>query len=113
MLAALDSDKPHEWPEVSFLTAYIKAIKLVAEQQWLVSKMGAIKTIASRRKIVDEGYQERQISVSEFTNFYNVLAWYYKEIEDKVKSTRCHTHILTTIHGQLTHFSPDCDYCIR
>ena len=110
MLAALDSYKPHEWPEVSFLTTYIKVIKLVAEQQWLVSKMGAIKSMASRSKIVDEGYQERQISVSEFTNFYNVLAWYYKEIEDNVKSTRCHTHILTTIHRQLTHCSPDCDY---
>ena len=110
MLAALDSYKPHERPEVSFLTTYIKVIKLVAEQQWLVSKMGAIKFMASRRIIVDDGYQERKISVSEFTNFYNVLAWYYKEIEDNVKSTRCHTHILATIHGQLTHCSPDCDY---
>ena len=111
MLSALDSYTPMEQTEVtSFLTTYINVTKKVAEQHWPGSKTVAIKTLASRRQRVDEGYKEHKISVTEFTNFYYVLAQYYKENQDYIISTRCHAHILATIHGQLRHCSPYCDY---
>ena len=83
---------------------------LVAEQKWSLKKADAIKILVSRRKRIDKWYRGKEISVSEFTKFYNVLAQYYMENGDHFKSTMCHSHILTTIHGQLIHCSPNCDY---
>ena len=45
-----------------------------------------------------------------FTKFYNQLEHYYNENGDVIKSSRCHTHILATIHDQMKDCSPDCDY---
>ena len=41
---------------------------------------------------------------------FNLLAQYYKCTGEDRKAASCHTHILKTIHGQLKHCSPDCDY---
>ena len=111
MLTVLDSYTPDEQAMVMFFPyTYIELMMLVAEQKWSLSKADAIKTLVSRGKRIDKWYQGRVIHVSDFTKFYNVLAWYYMKIGDHYESTICHTHILTTIHGQLRHCSPNCDY---
>ena len=104
MLSALDSYKVHEQAKMtSFMDTYLKVVKLVAQLQWSVNKADAIKTLSSRKETIDKGYQRGQLDVSNFTD--------YKEIGENGRSSRCHTYILSTIHGQLKHCShQDCDY---
>ena len=108
MLDSLDSFTQSQM--MSFFEIYGKVVCLVAKQQWSVQKADAIKTMDSRKDKIDEGYQKRHITVDQFTEFYNQLAQYYKENGEDMKAAWCHTHILSTIHGQLKHCSPDCDY---
>lgn len=111
MLGVLDSFTNDEQAKVtSYFETYVRVVKLVSDQQSPISMTEAIKTLASRRKKVDEAFQKEHVCVSTFTNFYSLLAQYYKENGEIEKSSRCHTHILKTIHGQLTHCDPDCDY---
>ena len=111
MLSALDTYTPHEQAMVtSFLETYVKVVKLVAQHQWSVHKANAIKTLNLRRKRIDEGYERNLINVTTFTEYFDLLAQYYKGTGEDGKAARCHTHILNIIHGQLKHCSPDCDY---
>ena len=111
MLSALDTYTPHEQAMVTlFLETYVKVVKLVAQHQWSVHKANAIKTLNLRRKRIDEGYKRKLIDVKTFTDYFNLLAQYYKWTGEDGKAASCHTHILKTIHGQLTQCSPDCDY---
>ena len=111
MLSALETYTPHEQAMVtSFLETYVKVVKLVAQHQWSVHKANAIKTLNLRRKRIDEGYERNLINVTTFTEYFNLLAQYYKGTGEDGKAASCDTHILNTIHGQLKHCSPDCDY---
>ena len=111
MLSALDTYTPLEQAMVtSFLQTYVKVVKLVAQHQWSVNKANAIKTLKSRTTEIDVGYMQNLICVNTFTEYFNLLAQYYKGTGEDGKTARCHTHILDTIHGQLKHCSPDCDY---
>ena len=112
MLSALDTYTPHEQAMVtSFLeTYYVKVVKLVAQHQWSVNKADAIKTLNLRRKRIDEGYERNLINVTTFTEYFNLLAQYYKGTGEDGKAARCDTHILNITYGQLKHYSPDCDY---
>ena len=111
MLSALDTYTPHEQEMVtSFLETYVKVVKLVAQHQWSVNKADAIETLNTRGNRIHEGYKRKLIDVKTFTEYFNLLAQYYKGTEEDGKAARCHIHILETIHGQLKHCSPDCDY---
>ena len=111
MLSALDTYTPHEQAMVtSFLETYVKVVKLVAQHQWSVNKADAIKTLNTRGKRIHKGYKRKLINVKTFTEYFNLLAQYYKGTGEDGKAARCHTHILKTIHGQLKQCSPDCDY---
>ena len=111
MLSALDTYTPHEQAMVtSFLETYFKVVKLVAQHQWSVNKAVAIKTLKSRTTQIDVGYLQNLICVNTFTEYFNLLAQYYKGTGEDGKAASCDTHILNTIHGQLKHCSPDCDY---
>ena len=94
----------------SFLETYFKVVKLVAQHQWSVNKAGAIKTLKSRTMQIDVGYMQNLIRVNTFTEYFNLLAQYYKWTGEDRKAASCDTHILNIIHGQLKHCSPDCDY---
>ena len=111
MLSALDTYTPHEQAMVtSFLETYFKVVKLVAQHQWSVHKADAIKTLKSRTTQIDVGYMQNLIRVNTFTDYFNLLAQYYKWTGEDRKAASCDTHILNIIHGQLKHCSPDCDY---
>ena len=111
MLAVLDSYTPDEQSMVnSFLPTYVNAVLLVGKQQQSISEAAAIKTLTSKRKRVNKGYELGEIDVGTFTEYYSVLAQYYENNGDTDKSARCHTHILKTIHGQLKSCDPRCDY---
>ena len=114
MLSALDTYTPLQHAMVtSFLVTYFKVVKLVAQHQWSVNKAGAIKTLKSRTMQIDVGYMQNLICVNTFTEYFNLLAQYYKWTGEDRKAASCDTHILNIIHGQLKHCSPDCDYlCI-
>ena len=111
MLSALDTYTPLQQAMVtSFLETYFKVVKLVAQHQWSVHKANAIKTLKSRTTQIDVGYMQNLICVNTFTEYFNLLAQYYKCTGEDRKAASCDTHILNTIHGQLKHCSPDCDY---
>ena len=111
MLSALDTYTPHEQAMVtSFLETYVKVVKLVAQHQWSVNKADAIETLNTRKKRIHKGYKRKLIDVKTFTDYFNLLAQYYKGTGEDGKAASCHTHILNTIHGQLKQCSPDCDY---
>ena len=112
MLDSLDSFKLNEQSEVMsyFEILYVKVVCLVAKQQWSVQKTDAIETMDLRKDKIDEGYRKRHITVRQFTEFYYQLAQYCRESGEVLKATRCHTHILYTIHGQLRDCSPGCNY---
>ena len=111
MLSALETYTPHEQAMVtSFLETYVKVVRLVAQHQWSVHKANAIKTLNLRRERIDEGYERNLINVTTFTEYFNMLAQYYKWTGEDGKAARCHTHILNITYGQLKHCSPDCDY---
>ena len=111
MLSALETYTPHEQAMVtSFLETYVKVVRLVAQHQWSVHKANAIKTLNTRKKRIYKGYKRKLINVNTFTDYFNLLAQYYKWTGEDGKAARCHTHILKTIHGQLKHCIPDCDY---
>ena len=111
MLSALDTYTPHEQAMVtSFLETYFKVVKLVAQHQWSVNKADAIETLNTRKKRIYKGYKRKLINVNTFTDYFNLLAQYYKCTGEDRKAASCHTHILKTMHGQLKHCSPDCGY---
>ena len=108
MLSALDTYTPLQQAMVtSFLETYFKVVKFVAQHQCSVNKAGAIKTLKSRTTQIDVGYMQNLICVN---TYFNLLAQYYKWTGENRKAASCDTHILNTIHGQLKHCSPDCDY---
>ena len=110
MLTVLDSFTIDEQAMVNlFLDTYVRLVKLVAEQQWPICT-DAIEILASREKKINEGHKSGKIAASTFTKFYSLLIQYYEDIGDSVKSTRCHTHVLKTIHGQLKHCFSNCSY---
>ena len=62
------------------------------------------------RKLTINGHQRNLVSVGTFVLFYTDLAKYYRDVGDERSAARYHAHILKTIHKQLNHCSPDCDY---
>ena len=109
MLAALDFYTHRDQANVkSFTQTHLKVMMLVATT--LHKKADTITTLISKHENIDDSYQRGEISANEFTKYYNVLAQYYWENGDSIKATSCHTHILSTIHGQVRHCNPKCDY---
>ena len=109
MLKALDSYTSDEQAKVpSFLETYTELLILVAKQ---LKPLNAIEILTLREKRIDEGYKKGLLQVKSFTKFYYVLAEYYKETGNVVKSSRYHAHIISTIHGQLRQCSHStCEY---
>ena len=111
MLTVLDSYMANEQAKVNlFLYTYTKLVKLVARQQWSTCKAEAIKTLNLRKERVNEGHRLRRMEASTFTEFYSLLIQYHEENGDTREAARYHTHVLKTIHGQLKHCYPHCDY---
>ena len=113
MLMALESYTAAEEASVeSFLETYVGVVMETAKlERSLHMNVGfAIKTLSLRRGRIDDGYKKNLVSNNTYIQFYRVLAQYYKENGQERNAALCHAHILATIHDQLDHCYPHCDY---
>ena len=108
LLESLESYSPDERASVdSFLETYIKVVIFATARS--LKRRVAVNMLQSKRKEVDKGYENDQLSLNTYTKFYRILGHYYNEIGDVEKSNRCYTKILRK-RNQLCHCYPHCDY---
>ena len=109
MLECLDSYSPEERDSVeSFLDTYIQVVMVVAKGN--LKSSSSLILLASKRKGVDEGYKQGNLTLSTFVKYFTMLGNYYKMNGDEKNWRRCHAHILTKTHGELQDCYPRCDY---
>ena len=107
MLTALESYTYDEQKSVElFYETYSQVVMLVAKQQHEMDIVNAIHILSQRRGKIVNGL----VRSATFINFFSMLAKYYKEVGDDKNAAMCHTHILSIIHKELKHCSPNCDF---
>ena len=109
MLECLDSYSPEERDSVeSFLDTYTQVVMLATKSDLTVRI--SLKLLASKRKEVDTGYKEGNLTLSTFVKYFIMLGEMYKENGDDRNWRRCHAHVLTNTKGKLQDCYPRCDY---
>ena len=92
----------------SFLDTYIQVVMVVTKFDSEASI--SLNRLASKRKEVDRGYKQGNLTLSTFEKYFIMLGEIYKENGDEKNWRHCHAHILTKTHGELKDFYPRCDY---
>ena len=111
MLTALESYTDTERVSESFLETYVDVIIETAKLESLHRNADfALEVLSLRQRSIDDGYKMQLVTNNTYIMFYRVLAQYYQESGQKENATLCHTHILATIHNELDHCYPHCDY---
>ena len=112
MLTALESYTDTErTSHESFLETYVDVIIETAKLESLHRNADfALEVLSLRQRSIDDGYKMQLVTNSTYIMFYRVLAQYYQESGQEENATLCHTHILATIHNELDHCYPHCDY---
>ena len=106
MLECLDSYSPEERDSVeSFLDTYIQVVMVVVK-----GNCSSLKLLASKKKEVDKGYKQGNLTLSTFVKYFIMLGEIYKMNGDEKNSRSCHAHILTKTKGKLQHCYPQCEY---
>ena len=109
MLKCLDSYSPEERDSVeSFLDTYIQVVMLATKSDLAVCI--SLNRLISKKKEVDKGYKQGNLTLSTFVKFYTMLGQYYTMNGDEKNSRSCHVHILTKTKGKLQDCYPRCDY---
>ena len=109
MLYCLVSYSPEERDSVeSFLDTYIQVVMLATKSDLAVRI--SLNQLVSKKKEVDKGYKQGNLTLSTFVKFYTMLGQYYTMNGYEKNSRRCHAHILTKTKGKLKHCYPRCDY---
>ena len=109
MLYCLVSYSPEERDSVeSFLDTYIQVVMVVAKIDFEVSI--SLNKLISKRKEVDIGYKQGNLTLSTFVKYFIMLGEIYKMNGDYKNWRRCHAHILTKTKGKLKDCYPRCDY---
>ena len=109
MLYCLDSYFPEERDSVeSFLDTYIQVVMLVTKLESQVSI--SLNRLVSKRKEVDRGYKQGNLTLSTFVKYFIMLGEIYKMNGDEKNWRHCHAHILTKTKGKLKDCYPQCDY---
>ena len=109
MLDSLDSYSPEERDSVeSFLDTYIQVVMLATKSDLTVRI--SLNRLISKKKEVDRGYKQGNLTLSTFVKYFIMLGEIYKENGDEKNWRRCHAHILTKTHGKLKDCYPRCDY---
>ena len=109
MLKCLDSYSPVERDSVeSFLDTYIQVVMLATKSDLTVRI--SLNRLISKKKEVDKGYKQGNLTLSTFVKFYTMLGQHYTMNGDEKNWRRCHTHILTKTKGKLQDCYPRCDY---
>ena len=100
MLYCLVSYSPEERDSVdSFLDTYIQVVMLVAKINSEVRI--SLNQLVSKRKEVDRGYKQGNLTLSTFVKYFIMLGEIYKMNGDEKNWRRCHAHILTKTKGKL------------
>ena len=109
MLKCLDSYSPEERDSVeSFLDTYIQVVMLATKSDLAVRI--SLNRLISKKKEVDKGYKQGNLTLSTFVKFYTMLGQYYTMNGYEKNSRRCHAHILTKTKGKLQDCYPRCEY---
>ena len=109
MLKCLDSYSPEERDSVeSFLETYIQVVMVVAKGS--LKSSSSLILLASKRKELDRGYKQGNLTLSTFVKYFIMLGEIYKMNGDEKNWRRCHAHILTKTKGKLEECYPRCDY---
>ena len=109
MLICLVSYSPEERDSVeSFLDTYIQVVMVVAKFDSEASI--SLNRLVSKRKEVDRGYKQGNLTLSTFVKYFTMLGQYYTMNGDEKNSRSCHAHILTKTKGKLQDCYPQCDY---
>ena len=109
MLKCLDSYSPEETASVeSFLDTYIQVVMLATKSDLTVRI--SLNHLISKKKEVDKGYKQGNLTLSTFVKFYTMLGQHYTMNGYEKNSRRCHAHILTKTKGKLKDCYPRCDY---
>ena len=109
MLICLVSYSPEERDSVeSFLDTYIQVVMVVAKFDSEASI--SLILLASKKKEVDRGYKQGNLTLSTFVKYFTMLGQYYTMNGDEKNSRSCHAHILTKTKGKLQDCYPQCDY---
>ena len=97
----------------SFLETYYVGVVMETaklERSLHMNVRFAIKILSLKRRKIYDGYKRNLVSNNTYIQFYRVLADYYKENGQEKSAALCHAHILATIHDELEHCYPHCDY---
>lgn len=112
MLVAMESYAANEETSQELFEVYTHVLILAAKLERRLHRdaESTVEMLASRKSKVDDVYRIDLISMNTYIEFYTDLAQYYKEQEEETKSSMCHAHILSTVHNQLDHCYPHCNY---